>query len=133
MLGITEALSQVWLPKLNLPTFSGNYEEWFPFFDTFHSIIHTNESIDNIQKLHYLRSSLAGDAKNIVSALKISAINYDVAWNLLKERYNNKRVIAQNYIRAIMELPSTNENAQELRQIADCAASCQGIYMLSKL
>jgi len=23
------------LPKLNLPTFSGKYDEWFPFFDTF--------------------------------------------------------------------------------------------------
>lgn len=123
MSGITEALSQVRLPKLNLLTFSGNYKEWFPFFDTFHSIIHTNDSIDNIQKFHYLRSSLSGDAKNIVSALEISVVNYSVAWNLLKVRYDNKRLIAQNHIRAIMELPSmTKENAQKLRQIADNAA-----------
>ena len=29
------------LPKLNLPTFSGKYE-WFPFFDTFNSVIHSS-------------------------------------------------------------------------------------------
>lgn len=120
---VLESLSQLRLPKLNLPTFSGHYNEWFPFFDTFHSIIHANESLDDIQKFQYLRASLAGDAKNIISSLEISAVNYEVAWNLLKNRYDNKRVIiAQNHIRAIMELPSmTRENPGELRQIADGA------------
>lgn len=120
---VVESLSQLRLPKLNLPTFSGQYDEWFPFFDTFHSIIHVNESLDDIQKFQYLRASLAGDAKDIVNSLEISAVNYEVAWNLLKNRYDNKRVIAQNHIRTIMELPSmTRENACELRQIADGAS-----------
>ncbi|XP_024893130.1 uncharacterized protein LOC112468245 [Temnothorax curvispinosus] len=111
------------LPKLNLPTFSGNYEEWFPFFDTFHALIHTSESLDDVQKLYYLRASLTGDAKNIIGALEILAVNYQVAWRLLKERYDNKRVITQSYIRAIMDLPSmTRENACEMRQIADGAS-----------
>lgn len=118
---ILESLLQVRLPELNLLTFSGDYEEWFPFFDTFQAIIHANESLEDVQKLHYLRASLTGDAKNIISALKISAVNYQVAWRLLKERYDNKRVITQN-IRAIMKLPSmTRENVFELRQIADGA------------
>lgn len=30
--------SNVRLPKLNLPTFSGRYDEWFPFHDSFNSI-----------------------------------------------------------------------------------------------
>jgi len=30
------------LPKLNLPTFFGKYDEWFPFFDIFNSVIHSN-------------------------------------------------------------------------------------------
>lgn len=119
----SELLSQVRLPKLNLPVFSGAYDEWFPFYDTFQSIIHRNTSLDDIQKLQYLRASLTGDAKNIISALEISAANYEAAWRLLKNRYDNKRVIAQNHIRAIMELPSmARENACELRQIVDGAS-----------
>lgn len=119
---ISELLMKVRLPKLNLPTFSGNYNKWFPFFDTFHSLIHSNASLDDIKKLQYLRASLTGDAKNIVSALEISALNYQVTWQLLKDRYDNRRVIAQNHIKAIMELPSMlRENAAELRQIADGA------------
>jgi len=119
----SEFSPQVRLPKLNLPTFSGQYDEWFPFFDTFKSLIHDNRSIDNIQRLQYLRASLTGDAKSLVGSLEVSAANYRVAWDLLKERYDNKRVIAQNHIKAILELPSmTRENAGKLRQIADGAS-----------
>ncbi|XP_071576344.1 uncharacterized protein [Temnothorax nylanderi] len=119
----SESSSQIRLPKINLPNFSGNYEEWFPFFDTFQSLIRTNDLLDDIQRLQYLRASLSGDAKNIISSLEISAVNYGVAWGLLKERYDNKRVITQSHIKAIMELPSmSRESACELRQIADGAA-----------
>lgn len=33
---VTRSLTHVRLPKLDLPSFSGKYDEWFPFFDTFH-------------------------------------------------------------------------------------------------
>lgn len=118
----SDATTRVRLPKLNLPTFSGRYDEWFPFFDTFASVIHFNASLSCVQKLQYLKASLTGDASNVISSLEISDANYDVAWTLLKERYDNKRVIVQNHIKAILELPSmAKENYNELRQIADGA------------
>lgn len=39
-------------------------------------------------------------------ALEILDVNYQVAWRLLKKCYDKKRVITQNHIRVIMELPS---------------------------
>lgn len=36
------------LPKINLPSFSGKYEEWYPFHDTFLSLIHGDSSITEI-------------------------------------------------------------------------------------
>ncbi|XP_071647569.1 uncharacterized protein [Temnothorax longispinosus] len=113
------------LPKLDLPKFSGKYDEWFPFHDAFHSVIHANLSliVSNIHKLQYLRAATTDDAHKVISSLKISDDNYAVAWNLLKERYDNKRIIVQNHLKAIVELPAMNkENASELRQIADGAA-----------
>jgi len=86
-------LNRVRLPEIKLPTFSGKYDEWFPFFDTFNSLIHSNASLSNIQRFQYLRTSLSGDARNVVNSLEISDANYDVAWALLKERYDNQRVI----------------------------------------
>jgi len=119
----SETFTHVRLPKLNLPTFSGKYDEWFPFYDTFVSVIHSNVTLSNIQKFQYLRASVTGDAGNVINSLEISDVNYEVAWTLLKQRYDNKRVIVQNHIKAIMELPSmTKENHSDLRKIADGAA-----------
>ncbi|XP_025997196.2 uncharacterized protein LOC105199694 [Solenopsis invicta] len=116
-------LTHVRLPKLNLPSFSGKYDEWFPFRDTFVSVIHSNTELSNIQRLQYLRASLTGDAGKVVDSLEISDVNYEVAWTLLKERYDNKRVIVQSHIKALIELPSmAKENHVELRKIADGAA-----------
>lgn len=43
-------------PVINLPTFSGNYQDWTSFIDTFSALIDTNES--GVQKWHYLKASL---------------------------------------------------------------------------
>lgn len=69
-----------------------------------------------MQRLQYLRGCLSGDALDIVSSLEISELNYDVAWRLLKERYDNKRVTVNAHVKAIVELPAMNkENVSELR------------------
>ncbi|XP_018313929.1 uncharacterized protein [Mycetomoellerius zeteki] len=115
-------VARVRLPKLNLPTFSGKYDEWFPFFDTFNSIIHSNTALSDSQRFQYLRASLTGDASAIINSLEISDANYDVAWSILKQRYDNKRVIVQTHVKAIMELPAmAKENSIDLRKISDGA------------
>ncbi|EZA62820.1 hypothetical protein X777_01850 [Ooceraea biroi] len=89
----------------------------------FFSIIHSNPSLSNIHKLQYLRAAIVDDAAKVISSLEISDANYGVVWRFLKERYDNKRVIVQTHLRAIVELPvMSKENASDLRQIADGAA-----------
>ncbi|XP_077270667.1 uncharacterized protein LOC143901909 [Temnothorax americanus] len=100
----------------------GKYDEWFPFRDSFTSIIHTNPTLRDINKLQYLRAALSGEAISVLSSLEISDANYEVAWNLLKRRYDDKRAIVHNHIGSIVDLPvMTKENASELRQITDGA------------
>lgn len=78
--------SHVRLPKIDLPTFSGAYEKWHPFFDIFNSLIHSNDSLNDIQRFHYLKSSLKGDAAETIASLEISNVNYADAWSRLKVR-----------------------------------------------
>lgn len=112
--------STVRLPKLNLPTFSGRYDEWFAFHDTFNAIIHTNISLSDAQRFQYLRASLTGDALDLIHSLEMSDRNYTVAWNTLRKRYDDKRAIVHNHIKAILTLPTiVRENARELREISD--------------
>lgn len=48
----------VGLPKTDLSIFLGLYEEWPSFFNTFNFLIHSNTSLNDIQKFHYLKSSI---------------------------------------------------------------------------
>ncbi|XP_063392468.1 uncharacterized protein LOC134677967 [Cydia fagiglandana] len=50
------------LPTIQIPKFSGQYEEWLEFHDLFVSLIHEHKAISDIQKFHYLRASLEGAA-----------------------------------------------------------------------
>ncbi|KMQ81507.1 hypothetical protein RF55_26126, partial [Lasius niger] len=44
------------LPRIQLPQFSGQYEEWPSFRDLFHSLIAKDSSTSQVEKLHYLKS-----------------------------------------------------------------------------
>ena len=44
------------LPKLTLPTFSGDPLTWQTFRDSFHAAIHANTSLSGIQKFNYLNA-----------------------------------------------------------------------------
>ena len=73
-----------------------------------------------IQRFQYLRSSLTSDASAVISSLELLDANYDVAWSILRKRYDNKRV--QTHVSAIFNLPiMTRENVVELRRLSDTA------------
>ena len=67
------------LPAINLPIFSGQYDRWVSFSDMFKAMIHENDSLPQIQKFHYLKSSLSGEAERLISNLPMTAKNYTIA------------------------------------------------------
>ncbi|XP_055522497.1 uncharacterized protein LOC129716687 [Wyeomyia smithii] len=50
------------LPQITLPKFSGKLDEWLTFRDLFTSLIHWQTDLPEIEKFHYLRSQLEGEA-----------------------------------------------------------------------
>ncbi|XP_048487161.1 uncharacterized protein LOC125490844 [Plutella xylostella] len=83
--------TQFQLPKINLPSFSGVYTEWPNFIGLFDSLIHNNEGLSSVQKMHYLVGALDREPLALVKHLQLSDGNYSIAYQLLKERYENIR------------------------------------------
>ncbi|KAL0901649.1 hypothetical protein ABMA27_006857 [Loxostege sticticalis] len=83
--------SDLKLPRIQLPIFTGKYEEWQTFHDMFTSLIHHNRSLTGVQKLHYLKTNLQGDPSNLLQNYAITESNYEEAWQQLIKRYDNKR------------------------------------------
>lgn len=116
----TSNSNSIKLPPISLPNFDGKYEQWVQFHDTFRSLIHLDTSLSDMQKLFYLKSCLKGEAAEILGSLEITDNNYLIAWNLLKDRYEHKRLITQNHIKALFEMqPMTKESLPLLRKLQD--------------
>lgn len=108
------------LPKISLPKFEGNYDNWLEFRDTYLSLIHNSKQLDNIQKFHYLRSSLTGSALQVIKSLEFSNNNYLIAWDLIERRYNNNKLLCHTYIKGLFTLNSiTKECPIQLRKMID--------------
>ena len=115
--------SHVKLPTMHLPQFSGSYEEWPGFSDTFRSAIHENQGFRDTQKLIYLRSCLIGKAAEKIESLDTTAANYSVAWSILEKYYNDPAAVINNRIKAFFELPNcTKGSSNGLGEILDNAS-----------
>ena len=111
---------QLRLPRINLPTFSGSYHEWHSFYDTFDSVVNKNSNVPDIEKFIHLKSALKDQAAEIIESLEVTAEKYVEAWEMLKNRYDNKRWIIQGHIKAIFELePMQKECYKSLRTLLD--------------
>jgi len=108
--------SRVKLPIVKLPVFDGRTEEWKRFSETFHSLIHSNENIANIQKFQYLVTSLSGTAAKVIEAIELTGDNYMVAWDLLKRRFDDPRAIKKKHIQCLFSMPKVEkESATAIR------------------
>lgn len=65
------------LPKISLPKFSDDYMDWVPFKDVYKSLVHDVPLLSKIQKFHYLKGTLSGEAANLIKAMAITESNYD--------------------------------------------------------
>ena len=98
------------LPKLSLPTFSGELLAWQTFWDSFYVAIHTNPNLGGIQKFSYLKAQLVGDATRTISGLPLTDTNYHHAIAILEDRYGqyHKIVKAHDHMQALLEIPSNS-------------------------
>lgn len=109
------------LPQIKLPLFNGNEKgQWLPFYDAFNSLINENENLSNVQKFHYLRSSLSAPAIHIIDSLDVTSQNYIIAWELLRKRFDNRNLMIKDYISNLFSLPVVeSESSVVLRSLID--------------
>lgn len=110
------------LPRINLPTFNGSFDRWESFRDRFKSMIIDNRNVSNVDRMHYLCSSLAGDASNALSHLAVTGANFAIAWNILTSRYENKRRLINGHLQTLLSLPQiAQETFKDLQSLRDKA------------
>lgn len=108
------------LPPIKCPVFDCESSKWLEFKDTFQALFHENSSLSDIQKYHYLRSCLGNNALKLISSLEFAAHNYNDAWKLLCERFDNPRLLVNNHLKSLFEIETlTKESSAGLRHLID--------------
>ncbi|XP_024883800.1 uncharacterized protein LOC112462314 [Temnothorax curvispinosus] len=112
--------SAIKLPKIAFPQFTGDLALWPSFIALFDSAIHENPGVSAIEKFQYLLASLSGEALGVVKNLPLTAENYVIAHDALRERYQNKRKLATQYWRSFVHAnPLVADSAESLRALLD--------------
>jgi len=85
----SSAFSLSHLPQIKLP-FDRSYSEWENFYDCFTALIIKNKAVSGFARMHYLASSLKGQALDAISNIAVTADNVFIAWEALTKRFENK-------------------------------------------
>lgn len=120
------------LPKISIPKFSGDYASWPPFRDLFSSMIIENDDILAVEKLHYLKSNVSGDASRLIANFAVTANNFTLAWEALVSRYDNRRVLITSYLDQIFTLGliATKSSSKLKELLSTVKESLGGLRML---
>ncbi|XP_076397876.1 uncharacterized protein LOC143266125 [Megachile rotundata] len=117
---VEQIAAQPQLPKIDLPTFSGDPLQWESFRDLFKSLVHDVPHLSDVKKLLYLKSSLTGSAAEVIQNTPITEAGYRGAWEDLELRYGNSRLLSFSHHRALLACPpAKQQSASELKRLLD--------------
>ncbi|XP_043590859.1 uncharacterized protein LOC122571322 [Bombus pyrosoma] len=105
--------TEIKLPEIQLPNFDGAIENWHSFYDAFSSTIDRSDRLTAVQKFHYLRSSLTGKAARSIQSLNVTEINYPIAIDILKEKFDCHRQICMRHWDLIFDYPKISKETPE--------------------
>lgn len=106
------------LPRIDLVSFSGQFTTWQAFKDSFVSLVKSNQHLDDVSKLHYLRSSLKDEAFDQIGHLEIVNGNFEIAWDILVKHYDNPTSLINAHLNAIFSIePLQKESPHKLKAL----------------
>ncbi|XP_036335364.1 uncharacterized protein LOC118745796 [Rhagoletis pomonella] len=126
------ASSTMKLQEIKIPIFYGEMNQWSSFSDLFQGLVHNSKHFTEVEKMFRLKSSLGGEAGRLVQHLPVIEYNYEAAWQILQERYENKRLQFTTQVDRLLDQPTANgKSAASMKQLLDTTKEC--IYALNGL
>ncbi|GIY68606.1 hypothetical protein CDAR_532941 [Caerostris darwini] len=113
------------LPRVELPVVTFNFIDWISFRDLFLASVGNNESLNDSQKLQYVKLSVKGEAATLLQSIQISNENDEKAGIALTERYEHETEIINAALNKLVSQPVLKyESASGLRKLIDTTQQC---------
>ena len=111
-------LNQAKLPTIVLPSFSGDIHEWVRFRDTFSEMVLKRPNLPNIYKMHHLRSSLKGEAAELLDEIPPAGEHFEDAWSTIKSFYDNPSLLINRLVNKLLSFNAMSTNtAHEITRV----------------
>lgn len=112
-------------PLISVAEFSGRFTDWPSFNDSFTRLVYTNFQYNIIQKFHLLKLALPKSSDLDIHSMSLTEENYSTAWDLLKKRYENPRVLFMHHMNKLQQLPiHSEESSQDIKTLLNEANMC---------
>lgn len=120
----TSNASGVKMPQIRIVHFTGKYEDWPEFRDLFTGLMKKYKG-DDCERLFHLKNWLLGEPKQLIQHIATQNGNYDEAWTLLRERYENTSAIVDSHLKSLFSLEIiSHESAWTIRTAISTTKSC---------
>ena len=102
------------LPEVKLTVFKGDFGEWETFWSSFRTNVDVRDDIEKTTKYIYLVQSLEGEPKEIINGLAMTDDNYNVAVQILKDRYANASKQTSVLMQKFHTMPTPKHSSKDL-------------------
>ena len=114
-----ELATTVKLPKIDIVSFAGDKLKWAEFWDSFECAIHNNKKLSNIERFNYLKGKVSGEAQRSIAGLSMANDNYQVAVDILRDRFGDSQEVIDLHYCKMINLPLASSSTSSLRNLLD--------------
>ena len=107
------------LPKLQLPVFDGNLQQWQEFWGIYKATIHEQQTMPAVSKLSYLKSVLKGSALSAIAGIPLTSVNYSLVVKHLQERFGRKEAIVESLYSKLQNLPKIGNKFADIQRVSE--------------
>ncbi|XP_052746144.1 uncharacterized protein LOC128199674 [Bicyclus anynana] len=107
------------LAPIQIPCFDGKPQNWAIFYETFKANVHLNKNLTDSQRVQYLISKLTQGALTFTAGLVPNGDTYNIIWNNLVKKYQDKRALATHYLNNIFDLKNCSNNVNSLNMFIE--------------
>ncbi|XP_075150882.1 uncharacterized protein LOC142224991 [Haematobia irritans] len=130
----TKSNSSMTVPPCDTQIFHGDYVNWPSFRDLFTAIYINNRKLSSVEKLYHLFQKTSGEAREINRNVPLTSEGFDIAWGNLKNQYENKRILINNQLRILFNLPHcSHETSAGLKKLQREITNCVSVLKLFKI
>ena len=109
------------LPKYTVEDYYGDPKKWRTFRDSFNVAVMKDDELSDVEKFHYLRGYLKGEALLAIEGLEVTNENFQEAYQILEKRFGNKQMIVNSHMEEFCAINKVEDkdDTKGLRKVYD--------------